>query len=981
MKKLTDEQKMAISSTDESAAVVAGAGSGKTTVLIERCLNIIGDNPSSIDKILAITFTEKAAAELKARLRVKLPPREHHRLTGAWIGTFHGCCARMLRQHAPLMLLDPSFQIIDENASNLLIRQSIKSTLLDALQKRDPQSVLLVDALDFKNASNALEDLMGFRWHARRVLSSTCSDNAQEAEMIQAMASVYGMCERAYLDALASQDALDFQELEISALNLLDRNPDILESYRTRFRHMLVDEFQDTNDLQTELVLKLYSPDKNHLCIVGDPRQSIYRFRGANVDCFETALKAIRRSDGKVIPLMHNFRSRKGIVDFVNIASDHMSAGLFGTHPDDEVLTVNAEKLIAARTDETNAPSVLSLDIEDGGSARARRRNEANAIALYIKDLIKHKNHALGDIVCLFQALTNVDEYESAFKAHDIPYRFYGGRGLLDRQEVCDLMHALSYAENPDNDMALLGLLRSPLIGLSDDECVRLAGAEGKDLKSTAREHPSCTLLNTLEKEAFYRLPSELLRLTINETGYDWILSQLDPSGGMQASIDRLVCLAQSLERQAPTTLSDFISFISHLRERNARLGDPPAAGESRGAVQCMTVHTAKGLEFPVVILPDLIRQERNQTGVWIFHREKGIAFKLKDPLHPFGQRIPTDLYEDLSNTEKYQSEAEHARLLYVAMTRARDMLVLPIHRSDKIKGRWHGWLKGLPSGQKIELSNNTMTESSADRPVEKPTYRKVGSFNDCEVGRTFSVSKLEAYERCPQEFYLKYVLNIPAANFFQRSEEKLPRNVRGSIVHKVLERLTPANLDSLEEMIAQECISNDIYPNETTIRDILQPILTFIETPLFKKAALGRREVRFDWPCEGNIITGFIDWFLDGENGLEIVDFKTDNVDHAGVSLRAQEYDLQMTAYALALEASLGQKVAATTLVFLTPNEVKTSVFDRTRRSEGLERIRKVMSSIKKEDFDITSIKPPCDKCPYHHNSLCWKDRSVDHG
>jgi ATP-dependent helicase/nuclease subunit A len=586
--------------------------------------------------------------------------------------------------------------------------------------------------------------------------------------------------------------------------------------------------------------------------------------------------------------------------------------------------------------------------------------------------------------------LTNVGEYEAVFKAHDIPYRFYGGRGLLDRQEVCDLMHALRFAANPDDDVALLGLLRSPLIGISDEECAKLAGPDGKNLKQMVRQHPSCTLLNTLETMATHKRPSEILRQTIEDTGYDSILAQLDSSGGMQASADRLICLAESLEHQTPTTTSDFISFVANLRERNARLGDPPAAGESRDAVQCMTVHTAKGLEFPVVILPDLIRQEPNSTSAWIFNRQQGLAFKLKDPIHPFGQRLPTDRYERILNSERFQAEAEHGRLLYVAMTRARDILALPIHQAAKIKGRWHQWLKPLTQSrvEKIQAAaaqEHSVPETKREKSTDDGIIQTYDTSKTIECTRTrsrsFSVSQLEAFEKCPQEYYLKYVLGVPASTLLRQESEKLAANVRGSIVHGVLEKLDPKKIDQLDKIISGECISQDVFPDRSIIDELAKPLAMFIQTPLFKEATKGKREVRFDWPYEDHIITGYVDWYRETEQGIEIIDFKTDEVDMAGAKLREQEYDLQMTTYALALEHALDTEVAATTLVFLTPGAVLSTPFEEKRRVEGIERIENVIKRITEEDFDIRGIKPPCYKCPYHHNGVCWKDQIVDHG
>ena len=1022
MKELTKAQKRAITATDQSMAVIAGAGSGKTTVLINRCLEIIGDGHSELDRILAITFTEKAAAELKQRLRQKLPPSSHHRLATAWVGTFHGLCARMVRQHAPLMGLDPAFAILDENASHLLTRQAVHTSLLAGLSAKDENVALLVDEMDFRNASILMEDLMAFRWHSRRAFEDPKSDDERENRLIMASAHSYALCEKTFYNLLKTEDALDFQELEIAALALLDNHKDVLTSYQKRFRHILVDEYQDTNDVQTELTLRLFAPGKNTLCIVGDPRQSIYRFRGANVDCVQTALDHIRRADGEVVQLTDNFRSHPDIVSFVNTASEHIQEGLlrggtsetsdsskvskvqpknntsqesltsFVTPPrcnDTDTSEVNNFQALApARTKLRDNPAVVTMDLTsaDKLSAAERRRFEAQSIASTIEKLVAEQDYSMGDIVCLFQALTDVTEYEAAFKERGIPYRFFGGRGLLSRQEVCDMMHALRYAANPYDQIAALGLLRSPLIGLSDEDILRLGGSKGVDLCENARKHPDCDLLRMLASSGEHRRPSEIMRMVSDRTAYEHVCDTLDPSGGMRAALDRLILLAESLERQTPTTLKEFIDFVSNLRERNARLGDPPAAGGGSEAVHCMTVHTAKGLEFPVVILPDLFRQERNTTHPWIFHRQEGLAFKLKDPEHPFGKREPSERFERIQETERLQSAAERARLLYVAMTRAEDTLVLPLHRDEKVKGRWHEWLRPMKDSTLVLSYSSTLEKNANHTSIPEYQSTRVLTFDRNSVREyqstrvlRLSVSQLEEYDRCPFEYYLRHQLGLPANQLISEESSGLAANVTGSIIHGVMENLRPNNADSLDDLIRNQCLSMDVQPLDNVMARLKRPIEHFMKTPLFDQSGEGRRECRIDWQLDGQTITGYIDWFREDADGIHILDYKASRVTDEQVAGEAARYELQLATYALALEEALGKPAVSTTLIFLADDATRLSERKLDEETKGAmkDRLCKIMQSIASEDFDLSSnAEPPCTRCPYHHNGLCWENR-----
>jgi len=529
--RLTESQNAAIYTIDRSVAVVAGAGSGKTTVLIKRCCQIIGDNFSEIDRMLAITFTDKAAGELRSRLRPYIPPEERYRLESSWTGTFHSCCARILRQHAPLVGLDPAFDILDENASKLIASQIAKNTLLTLLADKNAAGSMLVDALDFKTALGAIEDMLAFRWHATFALSLDAASEPALQQILKSLSEVWSRVAQNLSSHFERIGALDFQELEIKALQLFDEHPEVLEGYRKKFRHILIDEFQDTNDLQTEFVMRLFSPGKNILCIVGDPRQSIYRFRGANTACFTKMLGFIKKQKGSTIDLLENFRSAPGIVDFVNRCQSKLSDGLFGNPACGDVMP-EKERMIAARKDFKAGLAVINIlhGLPEKTSIACVREAEALSIASYIGNL-HDQGMKYGEIVCLFQALTAISPYERAFRIAGIPYLVHGGRGLLNRQEVSDLTAVLSYAADPKDEMAILEILRSPLVGLSDDELTLLAGVNGKSFLENARLDPKCRLLGEIEEMSNHLRPSEILRKTLCLTGFEEICDRLDPSG------------------------------------------------------------------------------------------------------------------------------------------------------------------------------------------------------------------------------------------------------------------------------------------------------------------------------------------------------------------------------------------------------------------------------------------------------------------
>jgi ATP-dependent helicase/nuclease subunit A len=986
----TEAQRRAIEAIDRSMAVDAAAGSGKTSVLIHRILRIVGVREGSardadwsrLEQILAITFTEKAAGELRARLRPHVPLAERYRLERASVGTFHAFCAQVVRSHAAHAEVIPAFSILSEHSAGLEARKAVRETLLSLLEENDPAAHALCDAVDFRHAAGALEELMDFRWHAAHALAPRGEVEAKvEAEELRALGAVFERIRARYRERMLRAGQLDFQELEIAALALLAKQA-IARTLRARFAHLLVDEFQDVNDVQMELVRRLYDPAQHRLFIVGDEAQSIYRFRGANVSCFAEARKAIAQGGGDCLKLSENFRARPGLIAFANRCQRLLADGLFSD-------ATALRPMVAARDADAHAgPAVVELAIESpaDATALARRAAEADAIAQYVGEQLAAGKLRGGSVACLFRALTSVDPYEAAFRRHGIPCRLAGGRGLLDRQEIVDLMAVLSWAAHPDDTLALLTLLRSPLVGLSDDDLAILAGPDGRALAAGAAADPRCQLAAELTEMGRHLRPSEILRRVLASSGYETICDRLDPSGAATANIDRFLAVAAGIEREVPTTLSDFTAFIAELRIRGARLGDPPAGAAADDAVRCMTVHAAKGLEFPIVILPDLFHRPASHSSRWIFTRggakgAAGIAFKRKDPEHPFASPEATPRFTELLERERLEEELESKRLLYVAMTRAREQLCLPIHAAIDREGPWHRWLRSILAeahGDR-DASVARWRPHGKARPPQEPKALPVRAAPKpkpprCE-GMALTVSQLESYDRCPLQYRLKYLLGLPSGELAGGDPEWLEANVFGTVVHGALAAAI-AEPHELHEILRAQCCACGLFPEEGNLRHAAKQVQRAIDLGGRERLAEGHREFPFEWRVEGRTVVGSIDWLRPAAGGLEVVDFKTGDLKAQRVPERAEAYSLQLIAYALAAEAATGTPVLATTLIFPGPGEVVAEEVDARRRREGMARIRAILAGIDAGDMAVRE-HPPCPTCPYHHNALCWEDRA----
>lgn len=242
---------------------------------------------------------------------------------------------------------------------------------------------------------------------------------------------------------------------------------------------------------------------------------------------------------------------------------------------------------------------------------------------------------------------------------------------------------------------------------------------------------------------------------------------------------------------------------------------------------------------------------------------------------------------------------------------------------------------------------------------------------------RTFVVSELECFDRCPHEYYLKYILGLPATNLVFERGQGLPANVIGSIIHGALEQQSVNSEMAIDDIIAAECMACNVRPTDRDIRNIKRLLDSAHAITKTRNLDKGYKEINFDWKFEGRIITGTIDWLLPTDpHEFEILDFKTDKIELADVPSRAREYDLQMVCYAMATEAATGKRARATTLLFVAPEKRHTTPFTDERRCSARKRIGEILAEIEKESYGLDGKKAPCYKCPYHHNSMCWMDQ-----
>ena len=1009
--------------------VSAGAGTGKTTVLVERYVKAVAERGLSVDSVLVITYTERAAGELEERIRARLRELGRRDLARevdrAWISTIHGFCFRLLRAHPFEAGLDPRFRVLDEGQARVLRTEAFTDALTTFCRGRVPERLQLLATYGSRGLKTMLigvferlrssglpldlapggESVLAERvTELRNLAEETLKDESSEParpvlerslELValtspadslldlselavpRDAAAVSGMAafsdavsavELAALDDVATRDrlllqdllhgfdtaykiakeresAVDFEDLQLIARDLLRSHGPVRERARFRFRSIMVDEFQDTNRLQSELV-DLLAGDE--LFFVGDEFQSIYRFRHADVDVFRER----RSRSGGVLALTQNYRSRPEVLSVVN----HLFGAEFGA---------GFEPLEPAATfaDPLFGPAVEVL-VTDKASYKETgtpwRTAEARHVARRVRALVDEEECTPGDVVLLFAAGTNAEAYEDALRAEGLPTHRSTGRGYFGQQQVVDLLAYLRLLQNRYDDEALATVLASPLVGVSADALVLLRRAAGRRPLFAGLEREPPPGLSPRDRrlfEAFRQRYDRLVRASgslglehlceriLVEHDYDLAVLARWDGRRRYANLRKLARLARSFEELRGPDLEGFVRFVREQEAAGAREVEAVAEEEGAEAVRLLTIHAAKGLEFKVVVVCDAGRRGGRTTPDEILCLPDGrFGFRVADPVT--GKRHDAGGYEEVRRAENESADQETRRLYYVAMTRAIDRLILAGSLDpsrDAAAGTPIAWVvdrlgaaidadgpvaldcDGVPvvvrvdrgsaeatkpatspAAEQLELFDveaaerqSPIFELSALRPLPDPPPRTV---------RSLSYSALALFERCPYRFYAERIVGLfederdPGGGDAGLSAAEI-----GDAVHVHLEDGAPAE-EAMGRLSAR-------YPTATASdgERVAALVAAWHGSDIAERLATlsgVRVELPFAFEVSGVLLHGRFDVFHQEAERALVVDYKTNRLD--GLEPRAvveSDYRLQRLVYALAaLRAGLAE-------------------------------------------------------------------------
>jgi ATP-dependent helicase/nuclease subunit A len=1092
-----DQQRAAIEATGD-VFVAAGAGTGKTAVLVERFVRAVVEDGIDVDSMLVITYTERAAGELRARIRSRLLELGRAdlalELDSAWVSTIHGFCRRLLGAYPLAAGVDPAFRVLDEPQALVLQAEAFTTALerfcavdepdrwqllatygavglrhmlvevyatlrsagrelmlepgarapiserLDDL--RDAARCLLADggatdaqrgaaaaALELVESTVLPERLLALSETKTRGPRAAAFAEARDAAVAAALEDLAAR-DRAllqellatfaatYAEAKRRESALDFEDLQLEARDLLRDDPEIRERERQRFAAIMVDEFQDTNRLQTELLDLLCDGGESDLFVVGDEFQSIYGFRHADVAVFRER----RAAAPTVLPLTRNHRSRPEVLAAVN--------ELFGAEFGDEFRRL--EPAEGSSSPLRNAFELLVTDKAAAGDAGIHwRRSEARHVARRVRELVDAGDAAPGEIVLLFAAGTDAEWFEEELRAVGLPTYRAAGRNYFGQQQVADLLAYLRLLQNRYDDEALLTVLASPFVGVSNDALV-LIRAEAqrqpifrgleRSLPGDLAEADRRLLMAFRQRydrllELAAHAPLELLcERVLAEHDYDLAVLARQDGRRRYANLRKLARLARSYEELRGNDLEGFVRFVEGQEAVGAKESDAVSEEEGADAVRLLTIHAAKGLEFKVVVVADAGRSRPPVSDILALSDGR-FGFKVAHPAT--GTRVSTASYQDVKERREHAERAERLRLYYVAMTRAMERLLVSGSigsGGEESEETPIGWVldrlgledeaRGRRDDEPVEVERGDATvllridrgqEASAPAPEPEPVLaaengqlalfegsgeslpRRAPRLRELTAVpepplhgvRRLSFSALSLFERCSYRYYAERVAGMRPVDWARDGDTATgglhPTEV-GDAVHRLLERLDlarPAVPDDLDELV------RSWYPTVTDaeVEHVARHVRAYCESSLARRvAALDdvRVERPFVFELDEMLLNGRLDVLARSGARALVLDYKTNALDGREPSeIIEAEYRLQQIVYALACFRAGAEEVEVVYQFLEAPEAVVSASFG-LGDVDGLQHeVGTAITRIREGDFRPTPSPFACSGCP----------------
>lgn len=935
---LNPQQQKAITHQKGPLLIIAGAGTGKTTVITEKIKHLIKSKKLDSQSILALTFTDKAATEMLDRLDLVMPLGYQQ----PWLSTFHSFCDRLLKTEGLEIGLDPGYKILPSAQQWILIKKHLFDFKLSHYRPLGNPTKFISALLTFfsraQDEDANPDELIKF---AKKQKAQSSNKEAKEAATkLFEVAKAY----QTYQALKAKHSFLDFGDLITHTLKLFRTRPSILKKYQDQFQHLLIDEFQDTNYAQFQLI-KLLAPAKNkpNLTVVGDDDQSIYKFRGAAISNILEFKNDYPKS--KEIVLTQNYRSTKPILDSAYKLIQHNNPDrLESKLKINKKLASNHPKSIKAK------PQIIKLPtVED----------ETQWITQKILELTAKKNYTFKDFAILTRANSQLEPFVTAFKNHGLPYQLIGNRGLFDQEEIRQLICFLHTLVNPNESINLFQFLHHPSFNISPSEIFTLIQkAKAKRiplyevLKDQTQEQFTfpISIIATAQDQALNDPPTKIIHQFIKTTNYlkHLLKTETVASHLKIKNINLFLQLIQRYETDTQSaTVIDLVDYLDLLLEA----GDNPAQAEIEDidTIRLITIHSAKGLEFPVVFMPSLV------SG-------RFPAINRRDPIEFPDKLIKEQLPQGNQNIQ------EERRLFYVGLTRAQDHLFLTC------AGDYGGLRQRHPSGF---LNETKLPHQEISQPpqlslldVPESSQPKVVKISDSKPSIQFvSYSQIDTFKTCPLKYKYRYLLQVPSAPHHALSF--------GQSIHDTLRHFHTFELKGQKPTLKDLLYLYKQYFREAGYdsQDHKQKRFSSGKKALKKYYKVYRQklgqpiqlEKSFRITISGIPLVGKIDRIDKVGDSYEIVDYKTGS----SKDKKQVDKDEQLSIYALGAKHALSLPIKTLSLYFLETNEKVSTTRSETELKATFTRLKERINQMQTSKFSAKPGYPfPCSYCDY--KSIC---------
>jgi ATP-dependent DNA helicase UvrD/PcrA len=962
---LTRRQRKAVTHGDGPLLIVAGAGTGKTTVITRRIAWLIAEKLAAPSEILALTFTDRAALEMTERVDRLVP----YGYTDTVISTFHAFGDRLLREHALEAGLSDRTTVLSQAEQVIFLREHLFDLPLERFRPLGNPTrflsalVTLISRARDEDVTPAEYGRAAAALAARAAAEPQDAALAEEAARQAELAALY----EAYEALMRGTDRIDFGDQVSLALRLLREHPGILAAERARFRYILVDEFQDTNHTQFELVKLIAGTPSANVTVVGDDDQSIYRFRGAalsNILGFREAYPEAAR-----VVLTDNFRSRQPILDAAYRLIGH-------NNPERLEVREGLDKRLTARARFPRAaPGSTSIELLTFDTGTDEADAVAERIAASIRSGARPGEHAI-----LVRANRDAEPFLRSLNMARVPWRFSGTAGLYRQPEVRVLVSFLRAVNDPSDSVSCYDLATSELFGLDPRDVTRALNAASRrrvPLETAFREAvaaPSEAPFGRRSVATVERLVATLDQhrlLSVERTTGELLYHFLTASGWLgrlaaearESGEERLANVARLFEivrRQSALLRDDRLPFLVAQIDTLIEAGDDPSTAdveaEGSDAVHVLTYHKAKGLEFPRVYMAGLVDD--------------------RFPTRSRGDRLPLPVElvsEPAPDTDHHL--AEERRLFYVGMTRAREELVLSWARD--YGGRTARRLSpfvlealDMPPATPLDALRPSVAERLGrnDRPSRQPTR---GTLRPSLADRPLSLSygQVSDYQECPARYRYAHVIRIPTPPSHQL--------VYGRALHAAVQAYHRAQMGGgvmpLPALLAEldanwESVGFLTRQHEVARKAAARDALTRFWSEQERDPAhpIGVEE-EFSVSIGGDRVRGRYDRVdRDPDGTVRITDYKSSDVRDPATANRRARDSLQLSIYALAYEAQRGSPPGEVALHFLESGLVGRAEPGAARLARAVDQVSTVASGIRAGHFEATPSAMRCGYCPF---------------